>query len=157
MWCTCASTLSPSYRPASSLLPFTLLPSLPLCMFSSLSSHNDHEHNTNTDSLHNTHTTCTQTTQEVITTYYVIGHVHNAQFNPATLHFPFSPSLPPSLSLQWDLEGLEDNLEQSKANLTHMISDSDLLVISTYGKKIPKQCKLSPDGWFQVDLTSDSV
>ena len=58
--------------------------------------------------------------------------------------------LPLLLSLQWDLDGLEAELEASKANLTQMISDSDLVLTHTYGKKIPKSCKLSPDGWFQV-------
>jgi carnitine O-palmitoyltransferase 1 len=54
--------------------------------------------------------------------------------------------------LQWDLEGLEEELEQSKANLFQMIADSDLIIMTTYGKEIPKKCKLSPDGWFQMAL-----
>ena len=68
---------------------------------------------------------------------------------PAAL--PPVPSSP-STRLQWDLEGMQADLEESKANLTRLISDSDLVVMSTYGKAIPKKCKLSPDGWFQVHL-----
>lgn len=58
------------------------------------------------------------------------------------------PSLP--YSLKWDLEGLEEELEHSKNNLRQMIQDSDLVLIKTYGKGVPKKCRLSPDGWFQV-------
>lgn len=53
-------------------------------------------------------------------------------------------------SLRWDLEGLEEELEHSKNNLRQMIQDSDLVLIKTYGKAVPKKCRLSPDGWFQV-------
>ena len=53
-------------------------------------------------------------------------------------------------SLHWDLKGLEKELAHSKDNLRQMISDSDLVVIQTYGKAVPKKCRLSPDGWFQV-------
>ena len=59
-----------------------------------------------------------------------------------------SLSLP--CSLGWDLEGLEEDLEHSKNNLRQMIQDSDLVLIKTYGKAVPKKCRLSPDGWFQV-------
>ena len=52
--------------------------------------------------------------------------------------------------LEWDLEGLEEDLEESKLHLRQMIADSDLVVIETYGKAVPKKCRLSPDGWFQV-------
>lgn len=58
-------------------------------------------------------------------------------------------SLPPC-SLRWDLEGLEGELEHSKNNLQQMIQDSDLVLTKTYGKAVPKKCRLSPDGWFQV-------
>jgi carnitine O-palmitoyltransferase 1 len=59
------------------------------------------------------------------------------------------PVAPPT-HLQWDLNGLEEDLEYSKAHLRQMIADSDLVVIQTYGKAVPKKCRLSPDGWFQV-------
>lgn len=45
---------------------------------------------------------------------------------------------------------MEDDLQESKSNLTSLISDSDLVVVTTYGKSVPKKCNLSPDGWFQV-------
>ena len=61
-----------------------------------------------------------------------------------------SISVFPPLSLQWDLEGLEEELDKSKSNLRQMISDSDMVVVKTYGKLVPKKCRLSPDGWFQV-------
>ena len=38
------------------------------------------------------------------------------------------------------------------------IDDSDLLVFrSDYGKKIPKACKLSPDGWLQVSCKEADI
>ena len=30
--------------------------------------------------------------------------------------------------------------------------DSDLCIMSSYGKGIPKRCHLSPDGWIQMSL-----
>jgi carnitine O-palmitoyltransferase 1 len=55
--------------------------------------------------------------------------------------------------LKWNLEGFEDELEISKDNLREMIADSDLVIaIPSYGKSVPKECKLSPDGWFQMAI-----
>lgn len=54
--------------------------------------------------------------------------------------------------LQWDLEGFEKDLEESKEHLRQMIANSDLIVFQTYGKSIPKKCRLSPDGWFQMAM-----
>ena len=56
-------------------------------------------------------------------------------------------------SLEWELDGFQDDLKEARENLEGMIADSDLLMITpSYGKRIPKKCRLSPDGWFQVRI-----
>ncbi len=53
--------------------------------------------------------------------------------------------------LEWELDGFQADLKEARENLEGMIADSDLLVATpSYGKRIPKKCHLSPDGWFQV-------
>ena len=57
----------------------------------------------------------------------------------------------PYCRLNWELDGFQENLIESKQKLREMIADSDLLIITpSYGKRVPKKCNLSPDGWFQV-------
>ena len=57
----------------------------------------------------------------------------------------------PFYRLNWELDGFQENLTESKQILREMIADSDLLIVTpSYGKRIPKKCNLSPDGWFQV-------
>ena len=46
---------------------------------------------------------------------------------------------------------MKEELAEATAHLGKMIQDSDMTVVTPpYGKCIPKKCKLSPDGWFQV-------
>ncbi len=53
--------------------------------------------------------------------------------------------------LEWELDGFQADLKEARENLGGMIADSDLLSVKpSYGKRIPKKCRLSPDGWFQV-------
>ncbi|XP_019849708.1 PREDICTED: carnitine O-palmitoyltransferase 1, muscle isoform-like isoform X1 [Amphimedon queenslandica] len=55
--------------------------------------------------------------------------------------------------LKWNLESFTDDLSRSKDHLRSMIADSDLVVVCpSYGKSVPKKCRLSPDGWFQMAL-----
>lgn len=66
-------------------------------------------------------------------------------FNAFTFELPHS--------LYWELQDFENDLAESRTNLQNMIADSDLLSITpSYGKGVPKKCKLSPDGWFQVNF-----
>ena len=49
------------------------------------------------------------------------------------------------------MEDLKQELADAAVHLDGMIRDSDLVVVTpSYGKRVPKKCKLSPDGWFQV-------
>ena len=66
------------------------------------------------------------------------------------LNFSF---LFPLIRLEWELDGIKDDLKEAKESIVRMIDDSDLVVISTsYGKRFPKKVRLSPDGWFQVGV-----
>ena len=83
--------------------------------------------------------------------------MYNIILLPFPLHYsslsfllPLSSIFSFPVRLEWDVDGMEDDLQESKSNLTSLISDSDLVVITTYGKSVPKKCSLSPDGWFQV-------
>lgn len=54
-------------------------------------------------------------------------------------------------SLKWEVDDLREELNEATAHLANMIKDSDMIVTTpSYGKAFPKKCKLSPDGWFQV-------
>lgn len=55
--------------------------------------------------------------------------------------------------LRWNMNGFEDDLKESKEHLQAMIDDSDLIILCpSYGKRFPKRCRLSPDGYFQMAL-----
>ncbi len=68
-------------------------------------------------------------------------------------HPPFGISNYHTYRLEWELDGFQTDLKEARENLEGMIADSDLLSVTTsYGKRIPKKCRLSPDGWFQVRI-----
>jgi len=55
------------------------------------------------------------------------------------------------LRLSWELEGFQTELSHAVENLQTMIKDNDITTVAApYGKRVPKQFGLSPDGWFQV-------
>jgi carnitine O-palmitoyltransferase 1 len=54
--------------------------------------------------------------------------------------------------LCWNFDKHEDFLEEAREYHLKQVEDSDLCVFHTYGKRIPKSCKISPDGWMQMAI-----
>ncbi|XP_003384970.2 PREDICTED: carnitine O-palmitoyltransferase 1, liver isoform-like isoform X2 [Amphimedon queenslandica] len=104
----------------------------------------------NAEHSHLDATICSQTWEYMLQReeYDDEGHIVEHGFNLED----YPKNLQPK-ELKWNVDDLKDELAKAKENLRNMVSDSDLHIISpAYGKDVPKKCRLSPDGWFQMAL-----
>lgn len=93
-----------------------------------------------------------------------LSHLPSPSLPPSLPYLPLPPSFPSSpqllictllFRLKWEVDDIQSDLTEAAIHLSRMTQDSDLRVITpSYGKVIPKKYKLSPDGWFQVKVTS---
>eukprot|EP00731_Ephydatia_muelleri_P002535 Em0001g2535a len=81
--------------------------------------------------------------------YDAEGHVLPSSSYPGAHDFPVDPPT----KMEWEVAEIGEKIAEAKKSLSEMIADSDLVVVTPgFGKSVPKNHRLSPDGFFQMAM-----